>query len=63
MGDVIVLADETQSTLMVLEKKGIMCFKQAGTTLLFSAFVVELIYTNHYRNCYSSLIYMCLLFC
>jgi hypothetical protein len=38
MGVVIVLADETQATLMVLEKKGIMCFKQAGTTLHISYF-------------------------
>ena len=57
MGGVILLADETQPTLMVLEKKK-MCFKQAGTSLLFSAFVVELIYINYYANCYSSFRYM-----
>ena len=57
MGDVIILADETQATLMVLKKR-IMCFKQAGTTLLFSAFVIPLICTNYYRNCYISFLNM-----
>jgi len=56
IGGVIILADETQATLRGLEKK--ICFKQAGTTLLFSAVVVELIYINYYENCYSSFRYM-----
>ena len=35
-----------------------MCFKQAGTTLLFSALVIPLICTNYYRNCYISFLNM-----
>ena len=57
MVSVILSADQTHATLRVLEKI-IMCFKQAGTTLLISAFVVQLIYTNYYKNCYSSFRYM-----